>query len=147
MSWGLEKLQKARNAGELKSVAEEAFRLVDAAAQKIPRSQISQVAELALARAEYAASAGMPVEIGAVLKGILPVEPNRMAVVIEALPAGKMPRFAELACQQLGERWTELFFALLPRASGRLMDAITARFKKGNRLAELEGALDRLLEN
>jgi transcription elongation GreA/GreB family factor len=141
----LEKLQKARNAGELKSVAEEAFRLVDAAAQKIPRSQISQVAELALARAEYAASAGMPVAIGAVLQGILPVEPNRMAVVIEALPAGKMPRFAELACQQLGERWTELFFALLPRASGRLMDAITARFKKANRLAELEGALDRLL--
>ena len=136
---------KARNAGELKSVAEEAFRLVDAAAQKIPRSQISQVAELALARAEYAASAGMPVAIGAVLQGILPVEPNRMAVVIEALPAGKMPRFAVLACQQLGERWTELFFALLPRASGRLMDAITARFKKGNRLAELEGALDRLL--
>ena len=83
--------------------------------------------------------------MGLVLETILPSEPHRMAGVIEALPAGKMPRFAELACQQLGERWTELLFALLPRASGRLMDGITARFKKANRLAELEGALDRLL--
>ena len=141
----LEKLQKTAPASELKAMAEDAFRLIDAAAQKIPKSQISQVAELALARSEFASSAGLPPEIGAVLKGILPTEPNRMASVIEALPAGKMPRFAELACQQLGERWTELFFALLPRASGRLMDGITARFKKTNRLAELEGALDRLL--
>lgn len=141
----LEKLQKNKSSGDCKAMAEEAFRLVDAAAQKIPKSQISQVAELALARSEFAESAGLPTEIGPVLKGILPLEPQRMAIVIEALPAGKMPRFAELACLQLGERWTELFFALLPRASGRLMDAITARFKKANRLAELEGALDRLL--
>ena len=141
----LEKLQKNKSSGDCKTMAEEAFRLVDAAAQKIPKSQISQVAELALARSEFAESAGLPAEIGPVLKGILPLEPHRMAIVIEALPAGKMPRFAELACLQLGERWTELFFALLPRASGRLMDAITARFKKANRLAELEGALDRLL--
>ena len=141
----LEKLQKVRNAGELKAIADEAFRLVDAAAQKIPKSQISQVAELALARSEFAAAAGLPPTMGLVLETILPSEPHRMAVVIEALPAGKMPRFAELACQQLGERWTELLFALLPRASGRLMDGITARFKKANRLAELEGALDRLL--
>lgn len=141
----LEKLQKNKSSGDFKAMAEEAFRLVDAAAQKIPKSQISQVAELALARSEFAQSAGLPTEIGPVLKGILPSEPHRMAIVIEALPAGKMPRFAELACLQLGERWTELFFALLPRASGRLMDAITARFKKANRLAELEGALDRLL--
>jgi transcription elongation GreA/GreB family factor len=141
----LEKLQKVRNAGELKAIADEAFRLVDAAAQKIPKSQISQVAELALARSEFAAAAGLPPNMGLVLETILPSEPHRMAVVIEALPAGKMPRFAELACQQLGERWTELLFALLPRASGRLMDGITARFKKANRLAELEGALDRLL--
>ncbi len=141
----LEKLQKNKSSGDFKAMAEEAFRLVDAAAQKIPKSQISQVAELALARSEFAQSAGLSTEIGPVLKGILPSEPHRMANVIEALPAGKMPRFAELACLQLGERWTELFFALLPRASGRLMDAITARFKKANRLAELEGALDRLL--
>ena len=141
----LEKLQKNKSSGDFKAMAEEAFRLVDAAAQKIPKSQISQVAELALARSEFAQSAGLSTEIGPVLKGILPSEPHRMAIVIEALPAGKMPRFAELACLQLGERWTELFFALLPRASGRLMDAITARFKKANRLAELEGALDRLL--
>jgi transcription elongation factor GreA-like protein len=141
----LEKLQKVRNAGELKAIADEAFRLVDAAAQKIPKSQISQVAELALARSEFAAAAGLPPNMGLVLETILPSEPHRMAGVIEALPAGKMPRFAELACQQLGERWTELLFALLPRASGRLMDGITARFKKANRLAELEGALDRLL--
>ena len=42
----LEKLQKVRNAGELKAIADEAFRLVDAAAQKIPKSQISQVARV-----------------------------------------------------------------------------------------------------
>ena len=47
--------------------------------------------------------------------------------------------------EQLGERWTELHLSLLPKASGRLMDAITQRFKKTTRLAELEGALDRLL--
>jgi len=141
----LEKLQKSKTPTELKQFAEEAFKLVDAAAQKIPKSQVSQVAELALARSEYSVVAGLPPEIGPVLKGILPVEPNRMAAVIEALPAGKQARFAELAGNQLGERWTELLFSLLPRASGRLMDAITARFKKATRLAELEGALDRLL--
>jgi transcription elongation GreA/GreB family factor len=141
----LEKLQKAKTPTELKQFAEEAFKLVDASAQKIPKSQVSQVAELALARAEFSVVAGLPPEIGPVLKGILPVEPNRMAAVIEALPAGKQARFAELAGNQLGERWTELLFSLLPRASGRLMDAITARFKKATRLAELEGALDRLL--
>jgi transcription elongation GreA/GreB family factor len=141
----LEKLQKGKTPTELKQFAEEAFKLVDAAAQKIPKSQVSQVAELALARAEFSVVAGLPPDIGPVLKGILPVEPNRMAAVIEALPAGKQARFAELAGNQLGERWTELLFSLLPRASGRLMDAITARFKKATRLAELEGALDRLL--
>ena len=73
------------------------------------------------------------------------MEPNRLALVVEALPAGKQPRFAELVANQMGERWTELYLALLPRASGRLMDAITARFKKLNRMGELEGALDRLL--
>lgn len=142
---GLEKLQKVKSAAELKSVAEEAFRLVDNAAQKIPKSQISQVAELALARSEFAGAAGLAPVMGLVLETILPAEPNRLAVVIEALPAGKMPRFTELASLHLGERWAELLLALLPRASGRLMDAITARFKKANRLAELEGALDRLL--
>ncbi|MCX6936112.1 MAG: GreA/GreB family elongation factor, partial [Verrucomicrobia bacterium] len=141
----LEKLQKGRNAGELKSLSEEAFKLIEAAALKIPKSQMSQVAELALARSEFAAAAGLPAEPGIILRGILPVEPNRLAIVIEALPAGKQPRFTELAANQMGERWAELFFALLPRASGRLMDAITARFKKANRLGELEGALDRLL--
>lgn len=56
----LEKLQKVRNAGELKAIADEAFRLVDAAAQKIPKSQISQVAELALARSNLLLPLGCP---------------------------------------------------------------------------------------
>ena len=55
----LEKLQKNKSSGDFKAMAEEAFRLVDAAAQKIPKSQISQVAELALARSEFAQSAGL----------------------------------------------------------------------------------------
>jgi transcription elongation GreA/GreB family factor len=141
----LEKLQKARNSAELKAICEEAFKLVEASALKIPKSQMSQVAELALARSEFAGSAGLPAEMGTILRGILPAEPNRLALVVEALPAGKQPRFAELVANQMGERWTELYLALLPRASGRLMDAITARFKKLNRMGELEGALDRLL--
>jgi transcription elongation GreA/GreB family factor len=45
----------------------------------------------------------------------------------------------------LGERWTELHLAMLPKAAGRLMDAITQRFKRATRLPELEGALNRLL--
>ena len=141
----LEKLQKACSSSELKGFSEEAFKLIEAAAQKIPRSQISQVAELALARAEFASAAGLTVEPGAVLRGLLPSEPNRLAQVIEALPAGKQPRFADLMSDHLGERWTELHLALLPRAAGRLMDSITQRFKKATRLAELLGALDRLL--
>jgi len=141
----LEKLQKSHSPAELKGMAEEAFKLIDASAQKIPKSQISQVAELALARAEFSAAAGLPPEPGPVIRSILPTDPNRLAHVIEALPAGKQPRFSDLICDQLGERWTELHLALLPKASGRLMDAITQRFKKATRLAELEGALDRLL--
>jgi len=141
----LERLQKSQSASALRGMAEEAFKLIDASAQKIPKSQISQVAELALARAEFSAAAGLPPEPGAVIRSILPAEPNRLAQVIEALPAGKQPRFSDLMSDQLGERWTELHLALLPKASGRLMDAITQRFKKATRLAELEGALDRLL--
>jgi len=141
----LEKLQKSHSAAELKGMADEAFKLIDASAQKIPKSQISQVAELALARAEFSAAAGLSPEPGPVLRSILPTEPNRLAQVIEALPAGKQPRFADMMSDHLGERWTELHLALLPRAAGRLMDAITQRFKKATRLAELEGALDRLL--
>ena len=65
--------------------------------------------------------------------------------MVETLSAGKQPRFVELMAELLGERWTELFNALLPRASGRLMDAIHAKFKKAGRGAEMEGAIDRLL--
>ena len=129
----LEKLQKSQDAASLKSKAEEIFRLVDAAGQKVPKSQPGQVAELALARAEFAGAIG------------LPAEPNRLANVVETLSAGKQPRFVELMAELLGERWTELFNALLPRASGRLMDAIHAKFKKAGRGAEMEGAIDRLL--
>ncbi|NCY20855.1 hypothetical protein EBX31_02725 [bacterium] len=141
----LEKMQKTCSAAELKGFSEEAFKLVEAAALKIPKSQISQVAELALARAEFSVAAGLPADPGTVLRSILPTEPNRLAQVVEALPAGKQPRFTELMSDQLGERWTELHLAMLPRAAGRLMDAITQRFKKATRLPELEGALNRLL--
>ena len=141
----LEKLQKSQDAATLKSHSEEIFKLVDATGQKVPKSQPGQVAELALARAEFAAALGLAAEPGAVLRGLLPAEPARLATVVEALPAGKQPRFVELMAELLGERWTELFNALLPRASGRLMDAITARFKKAGRGPELEGAVDRLL--
>ena len=141
----LEKLQKSQDAASLKSKAEEIFRLVDAAGQKVPKSQPGQVAELALARAEFAGAIGLPVEPGTILRGLLPSEPNRLANVVETLSAGKQPRFVELMAELLGERWTELFNALLPRASGRLMDAIHAKFKKAGRGAEMEGAIDRLL--
>ena len=141
----LEKLQKSQDAASLKSKAEEIFRLVDAAGQKVPKSQPGQVAELALARAEFAGAIGLPAEPGTILRGLLPSEPNRLANVVETLSAGKQPRFVELMAELLGERWTELFNALLPRASGRLMDAIHAKFKKAGRGAEMEGAIDRLL--
>ena len=141
----LEKLLKAQDASSLKNQAEEIFKIVDAAGQKVPKSQAGQVAELSLARAEFAGAIGLPAEPGAVLRGLLPVDPVRLALVVETLPAGKQPRFVELMAEILGERWTELFNALLPRASGRLMDAITAKFKKAGRGAELEGAVDRLL--
>lgn len=141
----LEKLQKTQDAATLKGQSEEIFKLVDASGQKIPKSQIGQLAELALARAEFAGAIGLPAEPGVILRGLLPAEPNRLAAVVEALPAGKQPRFVELMAELLGERWPELFNALLPRASGRLMDAITAKFKKAGRGAELEGSLDRLL--
>ncbi|NDD81537.1 MAG: hypothetical protein EBZ53_03050 [Verrucomicrobia bacterium] len=141
----LEKLQKTQNSAVLKGQSEEIFKLVDASGQKIPKSQVGQLAELALARSEFAGSIGLPAEPGTILRGLLPAEPNRLAALVEALPAGKQPRFVELMADLLGERWPELFNALLPRASGRLMDAITAKFKKAGRGAELEGALDRLL--
>ena len=141
----LEKLEKNQDRSTLQSQAEEIFRLVDAAGQKVPKSQIGQVAELALARAEFAGAIGLSAEPGLVLRTLLPSEPGRLAAVVETLPAGKQPRFVELMAEILGERWTELFNALLPRAAGRLMDAITAKFKKAGRGAELEGALDRLL--
>ena len=141
----LEKLQKSQDAASLKAQAEEIFRLVDAAGQKVPKSQPGQVAELALARAEFAGAIGLPAEPGAILRGLLPSEPNRLANVVDTLSAGKQPRFVELMAELLGERWTELFNALLPRASGRLMDAIHAKFKKAGRGAEMEGAIDRLL--
>ena len=141
----IEKLEKNQNQAALQSQAEEIFRLVDAAGQKVPKSQVGQVAELALARAEFAGAIGLTAEPGPTLKGLLPSEPARLAAVVETLPAGKQPRFVELMAEILGERWTELFNALLPRAAGRLMDAITAKFKKAGRAAELEGALDRLL--
>ena len=141
----LEKLLKSQNAANLKNQAEEIFKLVDGAGQKVPKSQPGQVAELALARAEFAGAIGLPAEPGAILRGLLPAEPVRLAPVVETLPAGKQPRFVELMAEILGERWTELFNALLPRASGRLMDAITAKFKKAGRGPELEGAVDRLL--
>ena len=141
----LEKLLKSQDATALKGQAEEIFRLVDATGQKVPKSQVGQVAELALARSEFAGAIGLPAEPGATLRGLLPSEPGRLAMVVETLSAAKQPRFVELMAELLGERWTELFNALLPRASGRLMDAITAKFKKAGRGAELEGAVDRLL--
>lgn len=141
----LEKLQKSTDAGTLKTQAEEIFKLVDAAGQKVPKSQPGQVAELALARAEFAGAIGLPAEPGPVLRGLLPGEPARLANIVETLSAGKQPRFVEMMAELLGERWTELFNALLPKASGRLMDTITAKFKKAGRAAELEGAMDRLL--
>jgi len=141
----LEKLAKSMDATALKAQAGEIFKLVEAAGQKVPKSQPGQVAELALARAEFAGAIGLPAEPGDVLRSLLPAEPIRLALVVETLPAGKQPRFVEMMAEILGERWTELFNALLPRASGRLMDAITARFKKAGRGAELEGAVDRLL--
>jgi len=141
----LEKLAKSMDATALKGQAGEIFKLVEAAGQKVPKSQPGQVAELALARAEFAGAIGLPAEPGDVLRSLLPAEPTRLALVVETLPAGKQPRFVEMMAEILGERWTELFNALLPRASGRLMDAITARFKKAGRGAELEGAVDRLL--
>jgi transcription elongation GreA/GreB family factor len=141
----LEKLQKSQDVAKLKTQTEEIFRLVDAAGQKVPKSQPGQVAELALARAEFAGAIGLPAEPGAILRGLLPSEPTRLANVVETLAAGKQPRFVDLMAELLGERWTELFNALLPRASGRLMDAIHARFKKAGRGAEMEGSIDRLL--
>ena len=141
----LEKLQKSQDAASLKAQTEEIFRLVDATGQKVPKSQTGQVAELALARAEFAGAIGLPADPGAILRGLLPSEPNRLANVVETLSVGKQPRFVELMADLLGERWTELFNALLPRASGRLMDSIHAKFKKAGRGAEMEGAIDRLL--
>lgn len=141
----LEKLLKTQDAGALKGQTEEIFKLVEVAGQKVPKSQPGQVAELALARAEFAGSIGLAADPGTILRALLPSEPSRLAAVVETLPAGKQPRFVELMAESLGERWTELFNALLPRASGRLMDLIAAKFKKAGRSAELEGAVDRLL--
>ena len=53
--------------------------MVDAAGQKVPKSQVGQVAELALARAEFAGAIGLPAEPDSVLRGLLPSEPGRLA--------------------------------------------------------------------
>ena len=100
----LEKLQKSQNAAALKSQAEEIFKLVDAAGQKVPKSQVGQVAELALARAEFSAGLGLPAEPGAVLRGILPAEPSRLALVVETLPVFPLALVGSLLMRWLVER-------------------------------------------
>jgi transcription elongation GreA/GreB family factor len=128
------------------SVLQEIAELLEATLSKIPKSQLPIQIELALARDEFFAQAGRPVETGAMaITSLTPQGTPALSNLLDALPGSRQPKLLEALRVGLPEAWPPLFLGLLPRANGRVAEVITEAFQAANRESEVLAAVNRYI--
>jgi transcription elongation GreA/GreB family factor len=133
---------------EIKSeaVLNEIADLLQATMSKVPKSQLPIQIELALARDDFFVQAGHPVETGAwALTTLTPQAPPALSNLLDALPGSRQPKLLEALRVGLPEAWPALFLGLLPRANGRVAEAITEAFQAAGRESEVQAAVNRYI--
>ena len=128
------------------SILQEIAELLEGSLSKIPKSQLPIQIELALARDEFFASAGRPVETGPwALTTLTPQASPALSNLLDALPGSRQPKLLEALRVGLPETWPALFLGLLPRANGRVAEVITEAFKEAGRDSEVQAAVNRYI--
>jgi transcription elongation GreA/GreB family factor len=128
------------------SILQEIAELLEGSLSKIPKSQLPIQIELALARDEFFASAGRPVETGPwAITTLTPQASPALSNLLDALPGSRQPKLLEALRVGLPETWPALFLGLLPRANGRVAEVITEAFKEAGRDSEVQAAVNRYI--
>jgi transcription elongation GreA/GreB family factor len=133
---------------EIKSepVLNEIAELLEATLGKIPKSQLPVQIELALARDEFFVQAGRQPETGPCsITTLTPLGSPALSNLLDALPGSRQPKLLEALRVGLPEAWPALFLGLLPRANGRVAEAITEAFQAAGREGEVLAAVNRYI--
>jgi transcription elongation GreA/GreB family factor len=133
---------------EIKSetVLHEVAELVDATLTKVPRSQLPIQIELALARDDFYIQAGHPGETGPwAITTLTPLTAPALSNLLDALPGSRQPKLLEALRLGLPEAWPALFIGLIPRANGRVAEAITEAFQNAGHESEVQAAVNRFI--
>src|SRR5277367_4412049 len=127
-------------------VLNEIAELLEGTLTKIPKSQLPIQIELALARDEFFAQAGRPVESGAMaITTLTPQGTPALSNLLDALPGSRQPKLLEALRVGLPDAWPALFLGLIPRANGRVAEVITEAFQAANREADVQTAVNRYI--
>ena len=128
------------------SVLTEIAELLDATLSKIPKSQLPIQIELALARDDFFVQAGRRAETGpCAITTLTPLGTPALSNLLDALPGSRQPKLLEALRIGLPEAWPPLFLGLLPRANGRVAEAITEAFQAAGREGEVLAAVNRYI--
>jgi len=133
---------------EIKSeaVLNEIADLLEATLSKVPKSQLPVQIELALARDDFFVQAGRQAETGPwAVTTLTPQATPALSNLLDALPGSRQPKLLEALRVGLPEAWPALFLGLLPRANGRVAEAITEAFQAAGRESEVQAAVNRYI--
>lgn len=133
---------------EIKSepVLNEIAELLETTLTKIPKSQLPIQIELALARDEFFAQAGRPVETGPMsIVTITPLGTPALSNLLDQLPGSRQPKLLEALRVGLPDQWPAIFLTLIPRANGRVAEVVTEAFQAAGKDAEVQAAVNRYI--
>lgn len=142
----LAKLQKVWTSDVDAQTVQEIVEIVNKTLAAMPKSQASAMVELILLRDEFIETAKLPEQTGDLtLSKLFPRDATSLVRLLEPLSAIRQAQALEKFRELFPTQWPETFLALLPSASGRIMDVILSSFTDEKREAELQAAMERLV--
>ncbi|MFZ5806900.1 MAG: GreA/GreB family elongation factor [Verrucomicrobiota bacterium] len=140
----LPRLQKNWKKGEDPAIAQEIIDLINRTLTSVAKPSLPLCVELILARDEFSASVGSP-ESAPGLTDFLPLHADRLIDILNAIPAHYQEVCLKKAQIVFGEKWTEIFLAMIPQASGRIMEFLYHHFKTAGLMERMQTAFDLLI--
>jgi len=128
------------------AIADEVRDTINKVLIRMPRTQLPQCIELALARDEFLAETGQPAEVGQLsVIEMAPKTAGPLSTLLEALPGSRQNKLLQCIREGFPNEWPILFTGLLPRANGRVAQSVTESFVEAGRGPEIVTAVNRLL--
>jgi transcription elongation factor GreA-like protein/transcription elongation GreA/GreB family factor len=127
------------------AIASEIIAVVDTALANPPKSKMSTVIELAVAREELITLTGVTGRDDVTVLSLVPTSAKSFAEALEKISGPRQVKLLRLLREQSQDNWASLLLQVLPYATARMADSVTTAFVEADRAEEVVEGMSRLI--